>query len=343
MTERAKARIVWIDSLKLFACVLVVLGHFYMSLASAGWLSSDALYYCYPVQMVYVFHVPLFFVCSGYLYQRKQTDYSWASHWENIKNKALSLGVPYFVFSLITLALKIVFADSVNNQATPILRTVFWEPIAPYWYLYTLFFIFCLIPRQKHKENLLKTFCISLFVKIVYACIPWPFQFPDIIGKVASNAVWFAFGMLLTNPDYCRSILNRYIMAICFAIGIITSAIFYWQTNTSGGVQFLVGANFVYAFVCLFCKVMDNRGEKITRKLSKYFMPVYLMHTIAAAALRTLLLKIGINALPVHICAGLVASFILPALVYEVALKKWWLLFWFEPAKALKIRGNHNV
>lgn len=343
MTKSMKSRVIWIDGMKLFACILVVLGHLYMSLASAGWIPSDALYYCYPVQTVYTFHVPLFFVCSGYLYQRKQTEYTVTSHWKNIKNKALSLGVPYFVFSLITLVLKIVFADSVNNQATPILRTLFWEPIAPYWYLYTLFFIFCFIPRQRNKEDLRKILGISLIVKIVYICVPWTFQFPDMIGKVASNAVWFAFGMLLTNSDYCRSILNRYMMAICFAIGIITSAVFYWQTNTSGWVQFLVGANFVYAFVCLFCKVVDKHGNKITRRLSKYFMPVYLMHTIAAAALRTLLLKVGINALLVHICVGLVASFILPALVYEVALKKWWLLFWIEPEKALKMRGNDNV
>ena len=187
--KSVKSRVVWIDSMKLFACILVVLGHFYMSLASTGWISSKEFYYYYPVETVYTFHVPLFFVCSGYLYQRKRTDYTLASHWKNIKSKVLSLGIPYVAFSTITLVLKIIFHNSVNNQATPILRTLLWEPTAPYWYLYALFFIFCLIPRQQHRNQLWKIFCVSLIAKVIYICILWPFQLPDIITKVVGNAV----------------------------------------------------------------------------------------------------------------------------------------------------------
>ena len=131
MTNTGKARYNWIDSMKLFGCILVVLGHMYISKTSSGWISETAVYYCLPIQMVYTFHVPLFFVCSGFLYQIKLVDYSFESHVKNIKIKALSLGIPYFVFSFITILLKIVFATEVNNQATPIMRTLFWEPVAP--------------------------------------------------------------------------------------------------------------------------------------------------------------------------------------------------------------------
>ena len=140
--------------MKLFACLLVVVGHLYMSMEAGGWIPGNAFYYCFPIQTVYTFHVPLFFVCSGYLYQRKKVEHSFRLHLQNIKMKFINLGVPYFVFSLVTLILKNVFSDTVNNQAPPIIRTLFVEPIAPYWYLYTLFFIFCVIPRQRKKENL---------------------------------------------------------------------------------------------------------------------------------------------------------------------------------------------
>lgn len=343
MIKSVKSRVIWIDSMKLFACILVVLGHLYMSLASSGWISSEAFYYCYPVQTVYTFHVPLFFVCSGYLYQRKQAEYTLASHWKNIKSKALSLGIPYITFSTITLLLKIIFHDSVNNQATPVLRTLLWQPIAPYWYLYALFFIFCLIPRQKTRNQLWKVFCITLLIKIIYVCVPWRFQFPDIIAKVANNAVWFTFGMVITDLAYCKTILNRYAMVACFLMGLVLSILLCGENGISDVVQFFVGASFVYAFVCFFCEVDGKHEHNITIKLSKYFMPVYLMHTISAAAFRTVLLKIGIDSLPVHICIGIVASFIVPAAVYGIASKKWWLLFWIEPAKALKTRGNKDV
>lgn len=147
MIAHNKKRIVWIDSLKLFACLLVVIGHLYMSMEASGWIRGDAFYYCFPIQTIYAFHVPLFFVCSGYLYQSKRVEYSFRSHIQNIKVKLINLGVPYLVFSMITLILKNAFSNAVNNPAPPIARTLFVEPIAPYWYLYTLFFIFCILQR----------------------------------------------------------------------------------------------------------------------------------------------------------------------------------------------------
>ncbi|OUP80852.1 acyltransferase [Lachnoclostridium sp. An169] len=343
MTAQGKNRIVWIDSMKLFACLLVVVGHLYMSMEAGGWIAGDAFYYCFPIQTVYTFHVPLFFVCSGYLYQCKKVEYSVRSHINNIKNKALNLGVPYLLFTLITLMLKIIFSDAVNNQATPVIRTIFWEPVAPYWYLYALFFIFCVIPRQKNKNNLVLIFLISVIAKILYVFIPWPFTFPDIIGKVVGNAIWFSFGMILTDCELRKKILNKAVMAICFIIGVLLSLIYYRVNCDSMSVQFIIAAMFVYAFVCLFAVVISEKGENIVPKLSKYFMPVFLIHTIVAAGFRTILLKIGINSFSVHFSAGLLVSILVPVLLYEIARRKWWLLFWIEPSKAIKMKREKYV
>lgn len=343
MTAQDKNRIVWIDSMKLFACMLVVIGHLYMSMEAGGWISRDAFYYCFPIQTVYTFHVPLFFVCSGYLYQRKKVDYSVYSHINNIKNKALNLGVPYLVFTLITLILKIIFSDAVNNQATPIIRTIFWEPVAPYWYLYALFFIFCAIPRQKNRNNLMVIFLISVIVKVVYVFVPWPFKFPDIIGKVVGNAIWFSFGMILTDCGLLKTILNKTAMVICFLIGTLLSLTYYQVNCDSMSVQFIIAAMFVYAFVCLFVAIIGDKGSNIVTKLGKYFMPVFLMHTIVAAGFRTVLLKIGITSLIIHFSAELLVSILIPVLSYEIARRKWWLLLWIEPSKAIKMKRKKYV
>lgn len=338
MTAQSKNRIVWIDSMKLFACLLVVVGHQYMSMEAGDWISGDAFYYCFPIQTVYTFHVPLFFVCSGYLYQRKKVEYSVRLHINNIKNKALNLGVPYLIFTLITLVLKTIFSDAVNNQATPVIWTIFLEPVAPYWYLYTLFFIFCVIPRQRNRSNLVLLFLISVIAKILYVFIPWPFTFPDIIGKVVGNAIWFSFGMILTDCKLRKKILNKAAMVICFIIGVFLSLIYYCVNCDSMSIQFIIATMFVYAFVCLFTVIIVDKGENIIPKLSKYFMPIFLMHTIAAAGFRTILLKIGINSLVVHFSAGLLVSTLVPILVYEIVRRKWWLLFWIEPSEALKMK-----
>ena len=65
--ERAKQREIWVDNVKVIACILVVLGHFFMSMVTANVLPDTDLYQWFR-QTIYYFHVPLFFICSGYLW-----------------------------------------------------------------------------------------------------------------------------------------------------------------------------------------------------------------------------------------------------------------------------------
>lgn len=62
-------REIWVDNVKVVACILVVLGHFFQSMTQSGVLPTNDLYKWFN-QTIYYFHVPLFFICSGYLYQK---------------------------------------------------------------------------------------------------------------------------------------------------------------------------------------------------------------------------------------------------------------------------------
>ena len=109
----------------MFSCLLVVIGHLYMSMMAGGWIRENNILYCWPIQTVYTFHVPLFFVCSGFLYQATApNEWNVKKHIGNIKKKALALGVPYVTFSTITLLLKNVFATDVKNASYRTNRTI---------------------------------------------------------------------------------------------------------------------------------------------------------------------------------------------------------------------------
>jgi hypothetical protein len=54
-------REVWVDNVKIIACILVVLGHFFQSMTKALILPETDLYMWFN-QTIYYFHVPLFFV-----------------------------------------------------------------------------------------------------------------------------------------------------------------------------------------------------------------------------------------------------------------------------------------
>ncbi len=314
-----------------------------MSMMMSGKISAKAVYYCLPIQAIGTFHVPLFFVCSGFLYQLKKTDYTFKSHGKSVAWKLLELGVPYFVFSLATLLIKMLFASEVNNQATPILKTLFIAPTGSFWFLYALFFLFCFIPRMKTKRGVIVTFCVSFVVRIVFMAIPWGIALPDVIRETANNAIWFSFGMLLTAIDIKRYLAAKIMGGVSLIAAIALSIIFYRVPYSNKWISFLVSASYVYGFILLFMMIEEKCSRRVVDVTTQYFMPVYLMHTIFAAGVRILLDKLGIGHLAVHAVAGLTVSFVLPALVYLVA-KQWWVLtFVFEPKRALAMRAKSKA
>ena len=135
----------WVDDVKVIACILVVLGHFFQSMTKANILPANDLYKWFNTT-IYYFHVPLFFMCSGYLYQKYSKVNDFRSWKKNVAKKAWALGVPYVTFSTATWVLKTVFSSSVNDQIGGLGDTLLLHPTSPYWYLYALFFIFLITP-----------------------------------------------------------------------------------------------------------------------------------------------------------------------------------------------------
>lgn len=141
----ARTREKWVDDVKVIACILVVVGHFFMSMVQSGILPDSNLHEWF-ITTIYYFHVPLFFICSGYLYQKYSKVDNVESWHRNVAKKALALGIPYATFTTATWILKKVFSSSINNQIGGLGDTLFLHPTAPYWYLYALFFIFLVTP-----------------------------------------------------------------------------------------------------------------------------------------------------------------------------------------------------
>ena len=77
--ENSIGRIQWIDIAKGIGIILVIIGH-----VSINANIND---------FIYSFHMPLFFIISGFLYKPKKNF---------VKNKVRSILIPYFVFSIVS-------------------------------------------------------------------------------------------------------------------------------------------------------------------------------------------------------------------------------------------------
>ena len=101
---------------------------------------------------------------------------------------------------------------------------------------------------------------------------------------------------------------------------------------SGGAISFIMG---LLACVAVILMVTDFE-EKLGRGmdfLAKYTMPIFLMHTLFAASLRSVLLKVGVTNAVAHVVLGLGISFAGPIIATWIMKKTKWLEFFLYPNK----------
>lgn len=113
---------------------------------------------------------------------------------------------------------------------------------------------------------------------------------------------------------------------------VILSIVVYTAEIGGSAISFAMG---LLACVAVILMVADfeQKSGRIINFLAKYTMPIFLMHTLFAAPLRSVLMKIGIENAVVHVVLGLGISFIGPIVAAWIMKKTKWLEFFLYPNK----------
>lgn len=156
-------RFAWIDSLKGIGILMVIIGHMKIP-------HSLSL-------IIYSFHMPLFFVISGFLFNElKYKD----NQKRLIYNKVSSLLWPFFTFTFILLIVNLLLEHTNNMDIIPYIKTVLKELFflndsinTPLWFLTALFstellFSSILTINSKIKNIILFTIVIIGFINAYY-------------------------------------------------------------------------------------------------------------------------------------------------------------------------------
>ena len=93
-------RIKWIDSLKGFAILLVVFAHVAERYYKFDLAPSATPVFQTVFNVIYSFHMPLFFIISGYLFQLSYMTPSWEQKKGRFWKHWLNLAIVYTVFSI---------------------------------------------------------------------------------------------------------------------------------------------------------------------------------------------------------------------------------------------------
>lgn len=302
----SRTRETWVDAVKGLACGLVAAGHGFQGLVAAGLMSPSRPWALFN-DSIYCFHVQLFFLCSGYLWQRYGRSSGVRGHGRAALDKIWLLGVPYVFFTALSWFLKRLCASWVNHGAGGLFRSLFIEPIAPYWYLAALALLVVLVPRMRGGRAWIVLATAATAAKaaeIVFGSPAWCFA----ARTVAQNAFWFAAGMglALQGADVLRGRGMLWAGSVCGLVFLAGSAILeYGGIPVSGWARWGLGllacaAVLAWAARRVRCGFWEWMGRNA--------LPIFLMHTISASAIRIGLLALGVRSPWLHVPAMFAAS-----------------------------------
>lgn len=346
--EKVRTRIEWIDYLKAFACILVVLGHLIQSLQKSG-IDNYQEITSFINWFIYLFHMPVFFCISGYLYEKGKTEFSWSNYKKFEVKKIINLAIPYFTFYLLFVGINMMFSDSVNNpRGIQDILNIFNNPMAPYWFLYALLSIFIAMPliEKIFNDKQYLILFVLLLLKVISVFIKTNIYFID---SIFSNAIYFYIGNFInikTNSKETKKIKQILYNVLLMLVYIVLALVIYVNINQLNEkilelIKIVLAVSGTYICIRIFKNI---KKSKILDTMKQYTFQIYLLHTIFAAGIRIVMLKIGVQNYIIHFILGLFASIYLPVLIAIICEKTKYLNFFFYPTKTVKeIKGKKKL
>lgn len=321
-------RNVLVDKLKGYACFLVLFGHVIMGIRVAG--IPIPSFFEGVEQFIWSFHVALFLFLSGVVYKEtgqwkgKKTKIGFVLH------KLVNLGVPYVVFSAVYILINS-FVGQANTQSSVRDILYIWKtPVAQYWFLYALFFLFCI---WTVLSGILPNWLITLLVVGAGYLLPLLGVSLGGFDVVLYAALAFGIGTFIDFSKLTKGPVWLKAMVVLAHVAVGVWLIIWGKIEAPFFKELMVLFG-IYASV-LFISLLQ-KSKCISRFLlfvNKYSFQIYLLHTIFTAGIRIVLQRLYITQWWLHIIVGTACGLAFSVLAAVIARKTNILNLFFFPTR----------
>lgn len=319
--KRGGIRIGYIDALKGFAILCVVLGHI-----ADGYLdgntypeANQALFCIYNI--IFAFHMPLFMMISGYVYAVAYFDAEGRPDRRKLYRQVGNNVIVYALFSVLFGLSKVLLSRYTNKPVALTDILLIWgKPIDLYWYLYSLVLLYLLFtaPMFRKAEKRIVA-CVLLLASILssYISVGW-FQ----ISRVLYYALFFYLGA--SDRRYSGWLIGKKMIAIsAFAVSIILCAVFwnrgpYTAREAAVFLNSIPVANVVIAIGIslmlwyLFGNVKWLAENRFLMMLGRYSLEIYVTHCFFTAGFRAVLPRTGVSNAYISVALNFIFSTSIP-------------------------------
>ena len=261
------------DTARGIGIILVVYGHTLRGQVTSGAFSPN---WRAGVQddVIYSFHMPLFFFLAGLFVKRSLMRGSMPF----IRDKALTIVYPYFLWSIISIILNATAGHAVNN-ALPLraILTLWAEPVLQYWFLYALF-LFQMVTFFT-RANVWLTLILSLISAVGISS-----GLRGIIPLASYYYVFFGLGVLVGPSVGTFSSAYVRVGLLTALAGVLFGLSFIAKIPDSPGIE-LVRA-FLGIAATVGGSILVARRARWLAQLGMASMAIFVLHTVFSSGLR---------------------------------------------------------
>lgn len=315
MPERKK--IEWLAVLQGFSMLLVVIGH--VSLTNKPGDPTTPIATGIE-RTIYSFHMPLFIFISGWLFYytciKREKLYK-----DMLVAKVKRLVIPFFVFTIAAMLLKIVFPSLMHRKVDMeeivdtfvLLRS---NPLGEMWFIVVLFELMLLYPVYKFLVRNRLTVIMGIICAVILSVFTPPISY-FYLRKVAYMIPFFVLGIVCCRYEWQKYMGNAYLFVIVAGLFVVCN-VMNILPDSMAAVTALIGILFVMSFCLIVAKYHPN----ILGSYRDYTFQIFLMGIFFQMAIRWLYVKIGNETLFVPMWLLSVAIGIYVPTFIAIAVKK---------------------
>lgn len=318
-------RKVWIDGLKGFAALTVVLGHVVSGYLEAGQFEAQKGFLTAVFNGIYAFHMPLFFVISGFVFSLAYLDGEGTPKKDRIRIQLGNVAAVYVGWSLLLGGLKILFTRNVSNVVLP--SDLLWIPlkaIGLYWYLYVLFLCYLMAAFLVGKHTIRRCYvaCAAALVACLCKNLLSPFLPGYTVFLLLDYGFFFLLGVLLQRDPRALAGIGKPVGFLSFGVAGIGMAVFFlagedgarnWGSIDFWGAIMALSLSLSVLGLARWC---DGKGVAgALAPIGRYSLEIFLLQTFVIAANRTFLPMVGITDFAVSLCTSFVTAVAVPILL----------------------------
>jgi fucose 4-O-acetylase-like acetyltransferase len=311
----------WVDHAKAIGIILVVYGHVARGLFSSN-IDTPEPFYTLMDQVIYSFHMPLFFFLSG-LFFIQSLDRKGAG--KLVLGKIDTILYPYVIWSLIQGGIEVVLSQHANGSVTRAeVLAVLWQPRAQFWFLYALFFVFA-FSSLLYWAFSTRRHVLIFAVSVLLYLFPPPFSHYIIPNFIVGHLVFFCLGIVVASHVKVERFSSLNMLLFFTAAFLAGQWLFHrgFALPLADRGPALLALTFISIFFVLsLAAYLAQKKLKFLAYIGASSMAIYLMHILAGSGTRVVLSKLfNIESFAIHLIIGCMAGILGPLLAVAVIRK----------------------